>query len=137
MFLMFRRDDTEPVVQQQTPTAPATTPETPPADAPPAQTPAASGPTQTAPPQPGVNLEMVTSRPVWVRVTIDGRRAIERELPAGQRLPLHGERSILIRAGDAGAVSITRDGRALGPLGEDAMPATREFKNSAPPANRR
>ena len=133
--LMFRGEDTGPESQITTAPAPAT-PETPPADAPAAQSSAPSAPAQTAPPQPGVNLEMVTTRPVWVRVTIDGRRAIERELAPGQRIPLRGERSILIRAGDAGAVTVTRDGRDLGQLGEDAMPATREFKNTAPPATR-
>lgn len=138
IVLMFRSDDSAPASPQTTAQAPVTpAPETAPADTPATQTPTASLPVPTAPPQPGVNLEMVTTRPVWVRVTIDGRRAIERELPAGERIPLHGERSILIRAGDAGAVTITRDGRGLGPLGEDAMPATREFKDTSTQPSRR
>jgi len=82
---------------------------------------------QASPAQPGVNLELITRRRVWVRVTIDGRRAFERELAADQRIPLHGDRAILIRAGDAGAVALTRDGRDAGLLGRDGMVATREF----------
>jgi uncharacterized protein DUF4115 len=85
-----------------------------------------------APAQPGVNLQLITRRRVWVRVTIDGRRAIERELGADQRIPLHADRSILIRAGDAGAVRVTRDGRDAGPLGADGTVATREFTAGPP-----
>jgi hypothetical protein len=135
VVLMFRGDEADPASQPQAQAPVATVPEGPSPD-PAAQTqPASPAPAET-PPQAGVNLEMVTTRAVWVRVTIDGRRAIERELPAGERIPLRGERSILIRAGDAGAVSISRDGRELGPLGEDAMVATREFKDTASPATR-
>ena len=82
---------------------------------------------QTAPAQPGVNLVLLTRRRVWVRVTIDGRRAFERELAADQRIPLHGDSTIVIRAGDAGAVALTRDGRDAGVLGRDGMVATRAF----------
>jgi hypothetical protein len=92
---------------------------------------AASPPAETATPQSGVNLEMMTVRPVWVRVTVDGRRAIERELDAGQRIPLHGERTIVIRAGDAGAVSVRRDGGAATRLGPDGIVATRAFESDA------
>jgi hypothetical protein len=133
--VMFRSDEADPASQPQAQPPVATAADAPAPEAAAQTQPASPAPAET-PPQAGVNLEMVTTRPVWVRVTIDGRRAIERELPAGQRIPLRGERSILIRAGDSGAVTITRDGRDLGPLGEDAMPATREFKNTAPPANR-
>ncbi|HEX6974928.1 MAG TPA: RodZ domain-containing protein [Vicinamibacterales bacterium] len=95
-----------------------------------AETPPAAAPVP-APAPSGVNLEMVTRRPVWVRVTIDGQRAIERELPADQRIPLHGEKTIVIRAGDAGAVILMQDGRDTRPLGRDGMPATREFRAAA------
>jgi hypothetical protein len=88
---------------------------------------------QTAPAPAGVNLEMTTRRRVWVRVTIDGRRAFEREFAADQRVPLHADRTILIRAGDAGAVALTRDGRNVGLLGRDGMIATREFTVETPP----
>jgi hypothetical protein len=103
------------------PSAPATAarPAEPVATPPPAAAPAA--------PAPGVNMEMVTHRRVWVRVTIDGKRAFERELAADQRIPLHGEQTIVIRAGDAGAITLTRDGRDAGVLGRDGMIATREF----------
>ena len=40
---------------------------------------------------------------VWMRVTVDGQRVVEREVPEGTRIPLNGSQ-IVIRAGDAGAV---------------------------------
>ena len=88
--------------------------------------------TRTAPALAGVNLEMTTRRRVWVRVTIDGRRAFERECAAGERIPLHADRTILIRAGDAGAVALTRDGHDAGLLGRDGMIASREFTVDPP-----
>jgi hypothetical protein len=88
--------------------------------------------TETAPPQTGVNVEMTTRRRVWVRVTIDGRRGFERECAADERIPLHADRTILIRAGDAGAVALTRDGRDAGLLGRDGMVASREFTAGTP-----
>ena len=84
-----------------------------------------------APPAPaaaaGVNLELATRRAVWMRVTIDGRRAFEREVPPDRRIPLRAERAIAIRAGDAGAVMVTIDGRDAGPLGRDGAIVTRVF----------
>ena len=87
---------------------------------------------QPAPIPAGVNLEMTIRRRVWVRVTIDGRRAFERELAADQRIPLHADRTILIRAGDGGAVALTREGRDAGLLGRDGTIASREFTADMP-----
>lgn len=84
-----------------------------------------------APAASGVNLELVTRRAVWVRVTIDGRRLFEREVPAGRRIPLHGDRSITIRAGDAGALAIVRNGRDEGALGAAGAVITREYQVSS------
>jgi Domain of unknown function (DUF4115) len=101
--------------------------------------PAAAEPAQPAPapPQSGVNLELITRRTVWVRVTVDGRREIERELPGGQRIPLHAEQSIVIRAGDAGAVAVRRGNGAEVGLGEDGIVANRTFtaerRSESPP----
>jgi hypothetical protein len=79
----------------------------------------------------GVNVEITTRRRVWMRVTLDGKRAFEREVPGDQRIPLHAERSIVIRAGDAGALAVTQNGRDVGSLGADGVVATREFTMDA------
>jgi cytoskeleton protein RodZ len=104
----------------------ATTGSTPPTAAPP-PVPVATPPASSPVPTSGVNVELTTRRRVWIRVTLDGQRAFEREVPADQHIPLHADRSILIRAGDAGAVAVRQNGRDAGPLGRDGVVATREF----------
>jgi uncharacterized protein DUF4115 len=78
--------------------------------------------------------ELNVQRQVWVRVLVDGQRTIERELPAGTRVPLHADRAIVIRAGDAGAVRLTINGVDRGPLGKDAEIVTRTFTAPGNPA---
>jgi hypothetical protein len=74
-----------------------------------------------------MSIELIAVRRVWVRAIVDGRRALERELAAGERIPLKAERAIVVRAGDAGALALVRDGRDIGRLGNDGMVAMREF----------
>ena len=112
----------------QTSAAPASEP------APSASTPA---PTEAPAPAPtpapatenahALNAELNVQRRVWVRVLLDGERAIERELPPGTRIPLQADRAIVIRAGDAGALRLTINGVDRGPLGRDAEIVTRTF----------
>ncbi len=64
---------------------------------------------------------------MWARITVDGKRAIEREFPANQRLPLGADRTIAVRAGDAGAIRLIVDGRDLGVLGKDGQVYNRTF----------
>ena len=115
-----------PVTAQPTPSDPV-----------PAPAPAASEATTAPPPAPaqsdgsGVNVTLVTRRRAWLRVTIDGKRAFEREVGAGERIPLRGDRSIVIRAGDAGAVAVIWNGRDAGSIGRDGVVATREFTRDA------
>ena len=68
-----------------------------------------------------------------MRVTVDGKRAFEREVGAGEQIPLRGDRSIVVRAGDAGAVAVIWNGRDAGTVGRDGVVATREFTRDAPP----
>ena len=90
----------------------------------PAPVPAPAAP--AGPPR-ALTIEFVTLRPVWARITVDGQRAFEREFPANQRLPLGADRTIAIRAGDAGAVRLIVDGRDLGVLGKDGQVYNRTF----------
>jgi hypothetical protein len=82
-----------------------------------------------APTQPPATLqtEIVTTEPAWVRVTADGERVIERELPAGARIPFKAERTIQIRTGNAGAVRLSIRGKDQGPLGKIGAVVTRSF----------
>ena len=103
----------------QSAAAAPTTPETP--RAPAAVTPA------PAPAPPSSQSELTTTRSVWIRVIADGARVVNRELPAGARVPFKAERTIQIRAGDAGAIRLSIGGRDQGPLGRDGEVVTRSF----------
>jgi hypothetical protein len=74
-----------------------------------------------------LNIEFVTVRPVWARITVDGRRAMEREFKADQRFPFGADRAIVVRAGDAGAIRLIVDGKDLGILGRDGQVFERAF----------
>jgi cytoskeleton protein RodZ len=62
-----------------------------------------------------------------MRVIVDGQRVVEREVPAGTRLPLNAEKTIVIRTGDAGAVRLTIRGQEPAFLGVEGEVVTRSF----------
>jgi Domain of unknown function (DUF4115) len=101
--------------------APAAGPGTAPATVPPADAALAAAP---AAPAKAIRLTLETIRPVWLRVTVDGARAFEGELPAGEKLASEGDRVVVVRAGDAGGVRATMNGVERGPLGRDGWPLT-------------
>jgi hypothetical protein len=72
-------------------------------------------------------VEIATDRPVWMRVTVDDARLFERLVPAGEKIPLRADRRIIVRAGDAGGVRLTVNGRDGGVLGGDGQVVTRTF----------
>jgi hypothetical protein len=125
LLLMFRGGGGTPAANPTSPT-PSAGSDAAPA---PAQPPAAPA----APPRP-LNVELLTARPVWTRVTVDDRRVVERELPGGQRLSFGADRTIIIRAGDAGAIRVVVDGKDVGVLGRDGQIASRSFVVSSPVA---
>ncbi len=87
----------------------------------------------TAPAKP-IQVTLQTIRPVWMRVTVDGARVLERELPAGATLSFAGDRDVLVRSGDAGGVRASVNGVDRGPLGRDGWPLTVPFSLAPPPA---
>jgi hypothetical protein len=112
MFAWSR--DEEPPAASTAPTAAAASPPAPQAVAPPAA------------PVNGVQIELTTLRRVWMRVVVDGEKTIEREIDAGQRIPVTATQSIVVRAGDAGAVRISAGGKEE-IFGTEGLPATRSF----------
>ena len=95
--------------------------------------PPAAAPQPAAPPAPpAVDLppqraEIATLRPVWIRVIVDGQKVIERELPPNTHIPLNPVSRFVVRAGDAGAVRVTIEGKDQGPVGADGQVATKAF----------
>ena len=102
-------------------TAPGADPASAPSAVPPADAAPAAAP---ATPQKAIRVTLETIRPVWLRVTADGVRALEDELPAGEKLEFGGDQAVVVRAGDAGGVRATVNGVDRGPLGRDGWPLT-------------
>jgi hypothetical protein len=74
-----------------------------------------------------VRVVLDTIRPVWIRVVVDGTRAIEREVAANEHLAYEGDSAIVVRVGDAGGVRAAFNGADRGPLGRDGFPVTVRF----------
>jgi len=128
--LLWKSSSDDPVAA--TPPSAAAAAPSPSAAAAPAATPVEAPATVPAPaalagPPRALTIEFVTLRPVWARITVDGKRAFEREFPANQRVPLGADRTIAVRAGDAGAIRLIVDGRDQGVLGKDGQVYNRMF----------
>ena len=89
-----------------------------------------TGPAQAGPPR----SEILAVRRVWVRVVVNGVKTIERELQAGERVPLPAGSTAAIRAGNAGAVQVTINGEERGFLGAEGEVVTRTLQVPATPA---
>lgn len=87
---------------------------------------AAPAPAPAPPPAPPSPV-LTTTRAVWLRVLADGARVLEREVPAGTRIPLRAASTIVIRTGDGGAVQISLAGEEPAALGRDGQVVTRTF----------
>jgi len=107
---------TAPVTAEQKP--PATTPANPPAvdplntaarssDAP------AIAPTGNA----AVRIELTADEAVWVLVRADGKYVFSGTIEANQTRSLEANGVLMLRVGNAGGVSITQNGKAIGPIG--------------------
>jgi len=85
-------------------------------------------PPKAAPVDPhALRVDLTSLRRVWLRVSVDGRIALEREVAGGEQLPFGADRSIVVRAGDAGAVTVRVGATDQGPLGRDGQVITRAF----------
>jgi cytoskeleton protein RodZ len=117
MFL-GRRNET-PAIANAVGTAGSTAPAaTPPAAA---VTPAPAEPVSMVPSVPVAPLRFAfdVSRPCWVTAVTDGQRAVYRIVYPGDPQVLNAQREIVIRFGDAGAVTWSINGRGGTPLGRN------------------
>jgi hypothetical protein len=81
----------------------------------------------TAPP---LTIRIKPLRNCWVRVVADDRTDA-RELQAGENIVLEAQRSIVLRVGDAAALSVEVNGRVLPPLGLKGQVVERHFTAGA------
>jgi transcriptional regulator with XRE-family HTH domain len=97
----------------------ATPSPTPATAAPPAATTPEPQPTAvpTSTPLPVVTVQVLTTSPSWLRVTVDDQLAYEGTLDAGISRAWTGTRTVSIRAGNAGGTIVTVNGISRGPFG--------------------
>ena len=82
----------------------------------PAKTTVAAAPATARPGKSARTLVVSVTQKSWLLVKVDGARMVEGIYPAGTVKKFHGK-SAIIRAGNAGGVDLTVNGRHLGPLG--------------------
>jgi hypothetical protein len=83
-----------------------------------------------------LSIQLAARRPTWIRVTTDGRVTAERIFKPGETQQIRATRNASIRAGDAGAVTVSVDGRQPVALGREGETLTRQFAVETPPAPR-
>ena len=86
-----------------------------------APAPANAGPALTATSGDQLTVALTAKRPCWVSATVDGEKAIERLLQAGERQTVTVRREMVLTAGDASAIALKLNGadaRSLGKPGE-------------------
>jgi cytoskeletal protein RodZ len=71
-----------------------------------------------------VVVDLSASAPCWVSATVDGERIVERELQAGDRHQFAMHRELVLRAGNAAAVTLAFDGADARPLGKSGETVT-------------
>ena len=81
-----------------------------------------------------VSVNVAAKRNSWIRVTVDGRVTAERIFKAGETQQVTNAREVSVRAGDAGAVMVSVDGRQASALGREGEVVTRRFAAEAPRA---
>ena len=87
----------------------------------------------TATSRPGsLSMNVAVKRNSWMRVTVDGQVTAERLFRAGETQQLRAFREVSIRAGDAGAVMVSVDGRQAAALGREGEVLTRRFSAETP-----
>lgn len=68
---------------------------------------------------PGITLALGADRECWVTASADGERVIYELMKAGTQRTIRAERDVTLRAGDAGALRLTINGRSIGAFGAD------------------
>jgi transcriptional regulator with XRE-family HTH domain len=67
----------------------------------------------------GVSVALSADRVCWVTASADGQRVMYRLMQPGEKVALEGRDTVLLRAGDAGALTISVNGGAPQSLGGD------------------
>ncbi|MGE5391320.1 MAG: helix-turn-helix domain-containing protein [Deltaproteobacteria bacterium] len=98
----------------------------------PRQTQQQNNPVKTPTPAPTVKVKSLklaidAQEPCWLLVAVDGEKQLEKIIPAGEKLEYEGKEKIYIKAGNAGGLKLTLNGKELKPLGAKGEVTEKEF----------
>lgn len=79
----------------------------------------------------GVEVSAKLLENCWISVQVDGQAAFEGTVEKGKEMSWKGKESVEIRAGNAGGIQITFNGKDMGTLGEAGQIADRTFVKEA------
>ena len=89
----------------------------------------------------GVNVSVTFTERCWTEVSVDGKSVFEGIIEKGKTESWKGKESVVIRAGNAGALDVTFNGRKLGKFGDNGevlertfSKTTKDLKDTLPPA---
>ena len=120
----------QPAATEPAPSTPITTPTTPapvPAALPaskPVESARVSAPTTSAGP---VHVEVVADKTVWMLARVDGKFAFSGTMEPNDRRTIDAEKDVLLRLGNAGNVTISLNGKPIGPAGPKGQVRTLQF----------
>lgn len=79
----------------------------------------------------GVEVSAKLLENCWISVQVDGQAAFEGTVEKGKEMSWKGKESVEIRAGNAGGIQVTFNGKDMGTLGEAGQIADRTFVKEA------
>ncbi|MCW5852575.1 MAG: DUF4115 domain-containing protein [Anaerolineae bacterium] len=90
-------------------------------------TPEPPTPAPTTPPN-EVEVSVEITQPSWVAVSVDGKQVFARILQPGQNMAWRGQKSVVLRTGNAGGTIIFVNGQSIGTLGSPGAVIEREWQ---------
>lgn len=89
----------------------------------------------------GVRVSVTLTERCWTEVSVDGKQVFEGIIEKGKTENWQGKESVVIRAGNAGALDVSLNGKKLGKFGDSGevlersfTKTTKELKDTLPPA---
>lgn len=98
-----------------------------PAPAPAAAEADASDATRAAAAADGVRVSVTLTERCWTEVTVDGKSVFEGIIEKGKTENWQGKESVVVRAGNAGALDVACNGKKLGKFGDNGEVVERRF----------
>ena len=89
----------------------------------------------------GVRVSVTLTERCWTEVSVDGKSVFEGIIEKGKTENWQGKESVVVRAGNAGALDVTFNGKKLGKFGDNGevlerrfTKTTKDLKDTLPPA---